>query len=92
MRRNKSTEITMLDLEKAFDTVWHNGLTYNIFLASILQIFELVAAFPTGRTSSVAVNKTLSLPSQLQEVNFKIQFHLLYYTPFTLQISLPHHT
>ncbi|XP_060527429.1 probable RNA-directed DNA polymerase from transposon BS isoform X1 [Cylas formicarius] len=62
--RRMLTVATLLDMEKAFDTVWHNGLLYK--LGHVLNfppnLTRLIGSYLQGRTFSVRVNNTLSVP------------------------------
>lgn len=62
-----STGILMIDVEKAFDRLWHNGLlmkmqTYNF----PLHLIKIISRFLTGRTFRVTVDgkssQSMSLP------------------------------
>ncbi|KAG5675613.1 hypothetical protein PVAND_005504 [Polypedilum vanderplanki] len=53
----KSTGIVLLDLEKAFDTVWHEGLIYKLIkLKFPPEQIRVIDSFLTGRQASVYVN------------------------------------
>lgn len=57
----KSTGLILLDIEKAFDTVWHNGLLYKLTTANIPKyICNIIADFLHNRTFAVSVNKSTS--------------------------------
>lgn len=61
--RKLSTGMIVLDIEKAFDTVWHNGLIYKLLKANIPKyLCKLIANFLADRTFVVAVNDTISSP------------------------------
>lgn len=57
-KRNKlSTGLILLDIEKAFDTVWHNGLIYKLLtLQTPKYLCRLVAEFLYNRSFIVSVN------------------------------------
>lgn len=65
-RKKKSTGMIILDVEKAFDTVWHNGLLYKLIQAGIPKyLCKLVSNFLTDRTFTVSVNDTMSSPKSI---------------------------
>ena len=57
-----------LDVEKAFDNVWHNGLRYKIFMLDLpTKMTRWLSDFLVGRVIQVNVNGfflTKSTPSQ----------------------------
>lgn len=59
--KNQSTVMAMLDIEKAFDTVWHKALLHkldNYGLPNYLLL--LINSYLTNRTFQVKINSTLS--------------------------------
>jgi hypothetical protein len=60
---NMSTAAVFLDIEKAFDTTWHNGLLYKLskmdFSASLIK---LISSFLSNRKFSVSVEGEMSTP------------------------------
>ena len=57
----RSTALVLLDIEKAFDTVWHNGLLYKLHNSKIpLYITKVLRQYLKNRTFSVKVNNTSS--------------------------------
>lgn len=64
--RKQSTGLILLDVEKAFDTVWHNGLVYKLLQTNIPRyLCGLIGNFLANRTFVVAVNNTLSTPKTI---------------------------
>lgn len=58
---NKSTAMTMLDLEKAFDSVWHDALIHKMMDAKYpIFLVKIIQSFLTDRFSLVAINDSLS--------------------------------
>ena len=50
-----------LDVEKAFDNVWHNGLRYKIFMLDLpTKMTRWLSDFLVGRVIQVNVNGFLS--------------------------------
>ena len=57
----KHTTMVLLDIEKAFDTVWIPGLLYKLNTLDFpTHIIKLVRSFLTGRSLQVRVNNKLS--------------------------------
>ena len=60
---NRSEQVTacFLDIENAFDNVWHNGLTYKIFgIVLPTKVTRWLSDFPEGRVIQVKVDGFLS--------------------------------
>lgn len=56
-----STGMVLLDTEKAFDTVWHNGLIFKmIHLNFPAYLIQLCASFLSNRTFQLRLNKSVS--------------------------------
>jgi endonuclease/exonuclease/phosphatase family metal-dependent hydrolase len=61
--KNRSTGLALLDLEKAFDSVWHDGLVHKLFVNNYpLYLVKLIQSFLTNRTAHVDVNGSSSTP------------------------------
>ena len=59
--RGEHVLAAFLDVEKAFDNVWHNGLGYKIFQLGLLtKITRWLSDFLVGRLIQVNVNRFLS--------------------------------
>jgi Reverse transcriptase (RNA-dependent DNA polymerase) len=55
--KNQSTGIALLDLEKAFDVIWHNGILFKLHkLQFPLYIIKLIYSFLNNRKSCVSIN------------------------------------
>lgn len=58
---NKSTALTLLDIEKAFDAVWHDALLHKIKSLNFpMHLIKIVSSFLEDRVSFVSVNKGIS--------------------------------
>jgi len=63
----RHTTAVSLDVEKAFDAVWHDGLRYKIRNARLPErLCRLLSSFLRGRVARVRVNYTLSDPVELK--------------------------
>ena len=61
------TALVSLDVEKAFDTVWHQGLLYKLAELKLPpKTLCLIASFLNNRTISVKVADAISAPTTLQ--------------------------
>lgn len=57
----KSTGVVLLDIEKAFDSVWHDGLIHKLIKMKIPSyLIRLINAFIRNRHFSVYVNNNIS--------------------------------
>lgn len=66
--KRHSTGILFLDIEKAFDSIWHNGLIYKLHKMQIpLYLIKLIKSFLTDRSFIVDINgeqsATRSIPA-----------------------------
>ena len=59
--RGEHVVATFLDIEKAFDNVWHSGLRYKIFMLDLpTKMTRRLSGFLVGRVIQVNVNGFLS--------------------------------
>ena len=59
--RGEHVVAAFLDVEKAFDSVWHNGLRYTIFMLDLpTKMKRWLSDFLVGRVIQVSVNSLLS--------------------------------
>ena len=59
--RGEHVEAAFLDVEKAFDNVWHNGLRYKIFMLGLpTKMTRWLSDFLVGRVIQVNVNGRFS--------------------------------
>ena len=67
IRKKKSTGVIFLDVEKAFDRVWHNGLLYKMIKLNFpLNLIKSVSSFLSERSFSVFVKGQLSEKKQIR--------------------------
>lgn len=60
---SKTTVMALLDIEKAFDNVWHDGLTHKLLQQNFpIYLIKIIANYLQGRTSQVCVSGVLSDP------------------------------
>lgn len=70
IKRNKrqrlSTGVILLDIEKAFDSIWHNGLIYKLKKYGFpLHIVKIIKSFLTDRAFKVVINNSTSSPRNI---------------------------
>lgn len=62
---NHTTSVLALDLEKAFDVVWHQGLLYKLFQNNVpMNIIKIIKKYLENRTNTVIINQEKSEPFQ----------------------------
>ncbi|KAJ3625323.1 hypothetical protein MTP99_018875 [Tenebrio molitor] len=60
MNQNKSTGAIFLDVAKAFDTVWHDGLVYKLHTAGLpLAMVKLINSFLQNRVFHAKIEHSL---------------------------------
>ena len=63
---NKVTAVLSLDIEKAFDTVWHSGLVYKLIQHNLPPyLISLCISYLQNRTFQVKVGKELSVKTRV---------------------------
>lgn len=56
-KRRKSSEMIIIDVEKAFDTVWHDGLLYKLYkFGTPMYLIKLIASYIRDRSFVVQIN------------------------------------
>ncbi|GFX64663.1 probable RNA-directed DNA polymerase from transposon X-element [Trichonephila clavipes] len=64
---SKTTGGLFLDVEKAFDRLWHNGLIYKMILLNYPDyIIHTLADYLDGRTFQIKIDATISRTGQIQ--------------------------
>jgi len=62
-----SASVISLDVEKAFDSVWHDGLRYKLSQIGLpVKLVRLLSSFLSDRTISVRIGDVLSKPVALK--------------------------
>jgi Reverse transcriptase (RNA-dependent DNA polymerase) len=65
-KRHK-TAATLLDIKKAFDKVWHNGLTYKLLAMEVPhQLVNILRSFLISRTFYVKIDNAISNTRQIE--------------------------
>lgn len=60
-RQRLSTGIVLMDIEKAFDSIWHNGLIHKIKTYGFpIYIVKIIQSFLSERSFKVVINNTTS--------------------------------
>ena len=90
--RSGLTRVVALDISKAFDRVWHDGLLHKLKSYGISdQIFGLISSFLSNRRLQVVLDGSLPKNIQLMLGFLKCPFflqHFSYYTLMTFMMML----
>jgi hypothetical protein len=63
---NQSTGMFLLDIEKAFDSVWHNGLIHKLISFGIpLHLVKIIHSYLSERSFAVHIGNTVSSPCSI---------------------------
>lgn len=63
---SKTTVMALLDIEKAFDNVWHNGLVHKLLRFRFpVYLVKVISNYLDGRTSQVCVGSAHSEPYEV---------------------------
>ena len=82
--RGEHVVVTFLDVEKAFDNVWYNGLRYKIFQLDLpTKLTRWLSDFPSGRVIQVNVNRFM--PNQINPLS------PLLFLIYVNDLPTPHH-
>lgn len=64
--RRRSTGMVLLDMEKAFDSIWHDGVIFKLNkIGTPTYLVKLIASFLKYRRFTVSVNRELSSPRSI---------------------------
>lgn len=93
-RRRKSTGMLLLDIEKAFDSVWHKGLVYKLMKFAVPDyLCKLIKSFLSERKFKTSVNGSISsardIPAGVPQGSV---LSPLLYTLFTSDVKVPRGT
>lgn len=62
----QSTGMFLLDIEKAFDTVWHEGLLHKLLNLDVpMPLIKLIQSYLTDRKFQVHIGNTISSPQSI---------------------------
>lgn len=68
MKKGHKSAALFMDIQKAFDSVWHEGLLYKLHhLDAPIYLQKIIKDFLRGRSIMVKINKYLSLPFTPQQ-------------------------
>ena len=64
--KRHSTGLILLDIEKAFDTIWHNGLIFKLIQGNVPKyLCKIISEFLDQRSFIVSVNNSFSVAKTL---------------------------
>ena len=67
LNRQCPTAAVFLDVSKAFDRVWHEGLLYKMYTSQIpIPFIKLIHSYLSNRSSTVRVNNAYSTPIHIR--------------------------
>jgi hypothetical protein len=65
--KDKNTVMTLLDLEKAFDRIWIDGILHKMHINKIpLDFIKLISSYLSGRKLKVKINNTISAEKPIE--------------------------
>ncbi|GFT59942.1 RNA-directed DNA polymerase from mobile element jockey [Trichonephila clavipes] len=64
--KHEATGILFLDIAKAFDKIWHDGLLIKLIRLDFLPLIKSIHSFLSDRSFRVRVDKTLSSPRPIR--------------------------
>jgi hypothetical protein len=83
-----STAAVFLDIEKAFDTIWHPGLLYKLSkLHFLTDLVKLISSFISNRKFKISGEGEMPTPREIKAGMPKGS--VLFPTPFILYIIMP---
>jgi hypothetical protein len=86
INQNESTGAIFLDVAKAFDTVWHDGLVYKLHTAGVsLAMVKLLNSFLEDRKFHAKIGNVLSTVREIEAASHRVR---CFHRPCT-QSSLP---
>lgn len=91
LNMGRYTTALFMDIERAFDKLWHEGVLYKMVNSNIpLHLAKLIMSFMTNREHFVRVNQTLSLPfTPLSGIPQGTLLGPLIFNFFTADIPIP---
>lgn len=90
----ESTGAILLDIEKAFDSIWHNGLIYKLIIFQFSHtLIKLIKNFLDNRTSNVFIkNSTSNVINIVAGVPQGSVISPILYSIFVSDLSIDNHT
>uniref|UniRef100_A0A0K8UDZ9 RNA-directed DNA polymerase from mobile element jockey n=1 Tax=Bactrocera latifrons TaxID=174628 RepID=A0A0K8UDZ9_BACLA len=76
LERKEYCSAAFLDIQQAFDKVWHHGLLYKLKKVFSSQVYLILKSYLTSRPFYVKINDDTSMQEYHREA-----FLILYYTP-----------
>jgi hypothetical protein len=90
----KQTGMVLLDIEKAYNTVWLNGPLFKLILLHLPDYLLLFSVSPTWKVAPLLSTWMTLLPplNLLPPVFIRVPYHGLHYFPFTFPTCRAHRT
>ena len=82
--KNRVTQLILLDIEKAFDSVWHKALIFKLQnIGTPPHIIKIIQSYITNRKMMVTINGTNSTIKAVKQEYRKDQSWVQHYITFT---------
>jgi len=94
INNNRHTAAIFLDMEKAFDKVWRDGLIHKLhtMLSVPIPLIKMIQSFSSNRNFKIQISDLQSSSKNIEQVSLRAHASCHFYTFNTLTISHRLHT